>query len=112
MNARGPSTEPCGTPEVTGDQSETAPLRTVLWVLPDNQFYPLQDPSVDTVGPELHQQPLVRDLVEGLGEVQVDDVHWIALCPAWLSESPKTGAGSLYMIFFFLNHAESHLLKH
>ena len=34
MNSRnriGPSTEPCGTPDLTGSQSELMPLMTALW---------------------------------------------------------------------------------
>jgi hypothetical protein len=34
-NNRGPSIEPCGTPEVTGRKSELSPSITTLWVLSD-----------------------------------------------------------------------------
>ena len=51
--ARGPTTEPCGTPEVTGAQSEVSPLSTVLWVLLASQVntLPWISPAIGGVGP-------------------------------------------------------------
>ena len=53
-----PSTDFCGTPEVTGEEGDVAPSQMTVWTLlvHEKGFHPRQEVSMDTVKLQFHLQ--------------------------------------------------------
>ena len=47
---RGPRTEPCGTPDVTGTSEELSPSSTTAWVLPTRKIHSIQSSTTPDPG--------------------------------------------------------------
>ena len=74
-NRQGPCTEPCGTPDITGQVSDSSPSSTTRWVLferkdPIQVITSLFMPKTM----ELWQEPFVIYLIKGLAEVHYNNV--------------------------------------
>ena len=53
-NNNGPSTDPCGTPGVTGEEGDVAPSQMTVWTLGEKGFHLRQKVSMDTVTLQSH----------------------------------------------------------
>ena len=65
----GSSTNPWGTPLVTGHQLGLTPFTTSLWAQPSNQFLTCKDVPVQATGCQLPQENTMGNSVKGFAEV-------------------------------------------
>ncbi|RMC19592.1 hypothetical protein DUI87_03151 [Hirundo rustica rustica] len=75
LKGTGPRMEPCGTPLVTGHQSEVTPFTITLCLTPEPVAQRLHNPVIQLgAGHFVHKDP-VKDNIKSFAEVQKDSIN-------------------------------------